>query len=55
MADKVSFWPETPPRTSSKVPSARRPVSWGGFRRLRFEGDFADGGREVQISDFRVR
>jgi len=30
------------------------PISWGAFRRQRFEGDFADRGREVQIEDFRA-
>ncbi|KAK3255821.1 hypothetical protein CYMTET_35017 [Cymbomonas tetramitiformis] len=28
-------------------------VNWGEFRRRRFEGDFGDQGKEVQISDFR--
>jgi len=28
------------------------PVNWGVFRQRRFEGDFADVGTEIQISDF---
>jgi hypothetical protein len=28
-------------------------VNWGEFRRRRFEGDFADVGKEVQIAQFR--
>mmetsp|Transcript_1461 Transcript_1461/g.4418 ORF Transcript_1461/g.4418 Transcript_1461/m.4418 type:complete len:317 (-) Transcript_1461:57-1007(-) len=31
-----------------------RPVNWGEFRRRRFEGDFSDVGKEVQISDYRL-
>ena len=31
-----------------------RPVHWGEFRRRRFEGDLADVGREIQISDFLI-
>ena len=31
-----------------------RPVHWGEFRRKRADGDFADYGAEVQISDYRV-
>jgi hypothetical protein len=30
-----------------------RSVNWGEFRRRRFEGDFADVGKEVQISQYR--
>jgi len=29
-------------------------VNWGDFRLRRFQGDFADTGKEVQISDFRA-
>lgn len=29
-----------------------RPINWGEFRARRFEGDYADAGREVQIEDF---
>lgn len=31
-----------------------RPISWGEFRRRRADGDFADCGAEVQISDYRT-
>ena len=30
-----------------------RPINWGEFRRRRADGDFADYGSEVQISDYR--
>ena len=32
-----------------------RAVHWGEFRRKRADGDFADYGAEVQISDYRLR
>ena len=36
-------------------PGARyRPLNWGDFRRRRADGDFADYGTEVQISDWRI-
>ena len=31
-----------------------RTVNWGKFRGLRFAGDFADVGEEVQISHYRI-
>jgi isopenicillin N synthase-like dioxygenase len=31
-----------------------RGISWGEFRRRRADGDFADYGTEVQISDYRI-
>ena len=31
-----------------------RPIHWGEFRRKRADGDFADYGAEVQISDYRL-
>jgi isopenicillin N synthase-like dioxygenase len=31
-----------------------RPLNWGEFRRRRADGDFADYGTEVQISDWRI-
>ena len=31
-----------------------RPLQWGEFRRRRAEGDFADYGTEVQISEWRI-
>ncbi len=35
-------------------PALYRPISWGEFRQKRADGDFADDGAEVQISDYRV-
>ncbi len=31
-----------------------RAINWGMFRQLRTDGDFADYGREVQITDYRI-
>ena len=31
-----------------------RSINWGQFRQARADGDFADYGAEVQISDFRI-
>ncbi|NNE72710.1 MAG: hypothetical protein HKN26_03530 [Acidimicrobiales bacterium] len=31
-----------------------RPINWGAFRQARADGDFADYGAEVQISDYRI-
>ena len=31
-----------------------RPITWGDFRQARADGDFADYGAEIQISDFRL-
>ena len=31
-----------------------RPVNWGEFRKRRADGDFADYGHEVQITDYRT-
>ena len=31
-----------------------RPINWGEFRRQRADGDFADYGEEVQLSQFRI-
>lgn len=38
---------------SSMGQSKYAAVNWGEFRRRRFEGDFADVGKEVQISQYR--
>jgi isopenicillin N synthase-like dioxygenase len=35
-------------------PARYRPIPWGEFRRRRADGDFADYGAEVQISDYRL-
>jgi len=31
-----------------------RPLNWGAFRQKRYEGDYADRGTEVQITDFAL-
>jgi hypothetical protein len=31
-----------------------RPINWGEFRAGRAAGDYADMGREIRISDFRL-
>lgn len=38
---------------SGEVPHYR-PINWGDFRRKRADGDFADYGSEIQISDYRI-
>ncbi len=35
-------------------PARYRPVNWGEFRRLRTDGDYANYGEEVQISQYRI-
>jgi isopenicillin N synthase-like dioxygenase len=40
--------------TAPQAPARYRPIPWGEFRRRRADGDFADYGAEVQISDYRV-
>jgi len=35
-------------------PPHYRPINWGEFRRKRADGDFADYGSEIQISDYRI-
>ncbi|CAI5703867.1 unnamed protein product [Peronospora effusa] len=31
-----------------------RPLSWREFRLARFQGDYADKGKEIQIDDFKI-
>ncbi|MDJ0957778.1 MAG: 2-oxoglutarate and iron-dependent oxygenase domain-containing protein [Arenicellales bacterium] len=31
-----------------------RPVNWGTFRQLRTDGDYADYGKEVQLTEYRI-
>uniref|UniRef100_A0AAV1U7W4 Fe2OG dioxygenase domain-containing protein n=1 Tax=Peronospora matthiolae TaxID=2874970 RepID=A0AAV1U7W4_9STRA len=31
-----------------------RPLSWRAFRQARFQGDYADSGKEVQIGDYKI-
>jgi isopenicillin N synthase-like dioxygenase len=40
---------------SDETPAKYRPINWGDFRLGRFRGDFADVGKEVQISDFIIQ
>ena len=35
-------------------PSRYRPINWGDFRQGRADGDYADYGEEIQISQFRI-
>ena len=39
---------------TEETPALYTPINWGKFRLGRFQGDFADVGAEVQISDFRT-
>eukprot|EP00898_Chlorokybus_atmophyticus_P007449 jgi/Chlat1/7705/Chrsp66S09164 len=43
-----------PTLIDAQHPRRYRPVNWGGFRRRRFEGDYADLGEEVQIAHYRL-
>jgi len=38
---------------SDRHPARYRPINWGEFRARRAAGDYADVGKEVQISDYR--
>jgi isopenicillin N synthase-like dioxygenase len=40
------------PETTTQGPARYRDLPWGEFRRRRADGDFADYGAEVQISDY---
>jgi isopenicillin N synthase-like dioxygenase len=40
--------------TSADNPPRYRAINWGEFRRLRADGDYADFGEEVQISQYRI-
>jgi isopenicillin N synthase-like dioxygenase len=40
---------------SAETPPPRyRPISWGEYRALRFQSDYTDAGRDVQIEDYRL-
>jgi len=43
-----------PSLTSATDPARYRPISWREFRERRADGDYADYGAEVQISDYRL-
>ena len=44
-----------PSCVSDERPARYRPINWREFRTRRADGDFADYGAEVQISDYRIR
>lgn len=46
--------PMTKQVSEGRERSLYREIPWAGFRRRRFEGDAADLGVEVQISDYKV-
>ncbi len=43
-----------PSVVDAKNPRHYKPIGWGDFRGKRSDGDFADYGAEVQISDYRI-
>ena len=43
-----------PSTVSDAAPARYRPIPWAEFRQRRLEGDYADLGSEVQISDYAV-
>jgi len=43
-----------PSVVSDERPARYRPVNWAEFRGRRTDGDYADYGPEVQISQFRI-
>ena len=43
-----------PSRVSANRPARYRPINWREFRKLRADGDYADYGDEVQITDYRI-
>ncbi len=43
-----------PATVTPQTPARYRDLSWSEFRRRRADGDFADYGTEVQISDWRI-
>ncbi len=40
--------------TNEASPPRYRPINWGEFRLQRQQGDYADYGQEIQISDYRI-
>ncbi|MEM7170335.1 MAG: 2-oxoglutarate and iron-dependent oxygenase domain-containing protein [Pseudomonadota bacterium] len=42
------------PSTLTAAAPHYRSINWGEFRQLRTDGDFADYGKEVQLSDYRL-
>jgi isopenicillin N synthase-like dioxygenase len=50
---KANYAP-LPTMVTADQPARYREINWGEFKRLRSEGDYADYGEEVQISQFRI-
>ena len=44
-----------PTCVSADRPARYRPINWREFRKLRADGDYADYGEEVQITDYRIQ
>mmetsp|Transcript_3075 Transcript_3075/g.6236 ORF Transcript_3075/g.6236 Transcript_3075/m.6236 type:complete len:84 (+) Transcript_3075:777-1028(+) len=49
---KARIKPIEPCIQKSGRPSMYKDISWSEFRNRRFKGDYADEGKEVQISDY---
>ena len=43
-----------PTTVSDQNPARYRPIKWSDFRGARTDGDYADYGTEIQISQFRI-
>lgn len=43
------------PFTNNNEKSAYHSINWGDFRRKRADGDYADVGKEIQISDYLIQ
>ena len=50
---KANYAP-LPTTVSDTRPARYREINWGEFKRLRSDGDYADYGEEVQISQYRI-
>ena len=48
-----NFWYDRDPVANEQNPSRYNPIEWGRCRGKRSDGDYADYGAEVQISQFR--
>jgi isopenicillin N synthase-like dioxygenase len=44
-----------PSMVDERHPPRYRPINWGEFRTRRADGDYADYGAEIQISDYAIR
>jgi isopenicillin N synthase-like dioxygenase len=43
------------PFTNNNEKSVYHSINWGDFRRQRADGDYADVGKEIQISDYLIQ